>query len=201
MPLSDEIQVMFAPRVAYRRLAADPPRVGVPALFWRPALVALVIGGFVTLANTGELYPTLFAGSALAWSWVPLLQMTLAAPLIALFRRRSVPLSSALDLFFVGHGPWSLWLLAFTLLMMSRLPAGMGSLGWLKPMLLSSLVAVAWTWVLLFSFARAVLGASRWAAALFTLLYQSVLWQCAHFYVGAATYRLWPFAMYGGWAG
>ena len=91
----------------------------------RPALMALVIGGFVTLGNSGELLPTLLLGSAVAWSWVPLLQMAIAAPLIALARRRRIRVCSALDLFFVGHGPWSLWLLAVTLLMMLQLPAGL----------------------------------------------------------------------------
>ena len=201
LPLANEIRLMAAPFAVYRRLLADPPRRGLAALVVRPLTIALVIGAFVTLANTGEAFPSLLIGSVIAWSWVPLLQLAIATPLTAVCRRRTVPLASALDLFFAAHAPWSLWLLGLTAWAMLRLPDGLGSLLGMGLVLRTALVPIAWTCWLIFAYGRVVLGLRVWQALAWMLVYQAVLWQCAHFYVGAATFRLWPFAMYGGWLG
>jgi hypothetical protein len=201
--LRDEIRAMWAPFAAYRDVLRRPLRVGWRALVTRPAWVALVIGAFVTLSNTGELLPTLWLGSLITWTWAPLLQMAIATPLIVVGRaiggRRDLPLSSALDLFFLGHAPWSLWLMGTGALLATRLPDA--ALAGVLPILTAAIVPVAWTMVILFAFFRTVLALSLWAAALLTLLYQAALWGCVYLYIGAATYRLWPFSPYAGWLG
>jgi hypothetical protein len=195
----DEIRVMVAPFATYRRLLGGPLPGGWRTVLRRPALMALVIGGFVTVTNTGDLLPTLLVGTTVFWLWVPLLQLLIATPLMALARRRQARLAPAVDLFFVGHGPWSLWLLGLTLVMMLRIPEGLRDLGEVVPMLLSALLPIAWTCVILFAFCRTVLGLSGWLAAGWTVLYQAALWFATYLFVGAVTFRMWPFSPYWAW--
>jgi hypothetical protein len=195
----DEIRVMVAPLTTYRRLLGGP----LPGTWWsavrRPALMAVIIGGFITLSNSGELLPTLLLGTALAWSWIPTLQLLVAAPLIALARRRAVRLAPAIDLFFVNHGPWSLWLLAVTLVMMARLPDGLRELHQVVPLLLSALLPILWTCGIIFAYCRTVLALSVWRALAWTVIYQALIWFAAYLFVGAVTFRMWPFSLYWAW--
>ena len=195
MRVSDDLRVMLAPVASYRRLLERPAAVGVRALA-RPALVAVVVGTLVTLGNAGQLWPTLLVGSVLSWSWVPLLQLAVSTPLIAVCRRRRVPLAGAVDLFFMGHLPWSLWLMTLAGVLLARFPQGMNGASNLKGLFLTALVPIAWTWIITFAFCRTVLALPRWLCALWTLAYQSAIWFAAYLYVGAATYRLWPFALF-----
>lgn len=194
--LSDDLRVMLAPAASYRRLIEQPPATGARAVLGRPALVALVVGALITLGNAGQLLPTLLVGSVLSWSWVPALQLVVSAPLIAAARRRKVALSAAIDLFFMGHLPWSLWLLALAGWLLARFPQGLSGASNLRGMAATALLPILWTWVITFSFCRTVLALPRWLCAVWVLAYQAVLWGCAYLYVGAVTYRLWPFALY-----
>jgi hypothetical protein len=199
LPVREEIRVMFAPVATYSRLREAAPGVGAGVLLPRPALVALIIGAFVTLSNAGELFPTLLLGSTVAFAWVPALQMAVAAGLMLLFgvaRVNGRPFASTLDLFFVGHGPWSLWLLGVTAVMMAELPLGLESAAGMRLVALTAVVPIAWTSVILFVFSRSVLALSVVPALGFTLLYEAIIWACAYLYVGAATFRLWPFALH-----
>jgi hypothetical protein len=194
--LSDEVRVMFRPFATHRR-ALDEVRVGWRALVVRPVLVAGVNGLAVTLSAAGELFPTLWLGSALTWAWAPALQMLLAAPLIVLARALGgsrLRLSSALDLFFLGHGPWSLWLMGAGVALGWHLPNTTGFD--FMPVARTIVVPIVWTVLLVFAFFRVGLGLSRAKAVLLTLLYQGLLWGCVYLYVGVATYRLWPFNPY-----
>jgi hypothetical protein len=197
--LRDEMRVMVGPMGTYRRLLGGALADRWWMVLRRPALMALIIGGFITLSNGGELFPTLLLGTAVAWGWVPLLQLLLAAPLIALARRRVVRLAPALDLFFVNHGPWSLWMLAVTLVMMGRLPHGLVSLHQVLPILVSAAVPALWTCGIIFAFCRTVLGLSAWRAVGWTVLYQALIWFAAYLFVGAVTFRMWPFSLYFAW--
>jgi hypothetical protein len=176
-------------------LLAGPLRTGAPALLTRPALMLLVIASFITLVNAGELYPTLLLGSLLAFAFVPLLQMAVAAPLIAACRPR-LRLSSALDLFFVAHGPWSLWLMAFTLVLVAKLPGGIDGAGDVRMAAVSTLLPITWTSLILLGYARTVLALPLVRAVLWTLVYEAIIWMCAYFYLAAATFRMWPFSLY-----
>jgi hypothetical protein len=199
--MSEDLAVMLAPLASYRRLIEPPPAPGVRSLLRGPARVALVVGTFVTLTSVGQALPTLLLGSVFSWSWVPALQALAAAPLIAVARGRRVPFSSAMDLFFRGHLPWSLWLMGLAVLMMARFPHGLVASPDLGKLLLTALVPIAWTWVITFAYCRVVLALRWWWAAAGTLLYQGVIWSSAYLYVGAATFRLWPFLRWAGWLG
>jgi hypothetical protein len=207
----DEVLVMVAPLQGYRALLAGPRPIGWRALLLRPALVTLIIASFVTLTNVGELLPTLLVGSVVTWSWVVGLQMLIATPLMLLARRLArtlalptstrapVPLSSSIDLFFVGHGPWSLWLMAIAAVGMVQMSRP--HLSGLMMIFASAMVPMIWTWVITFAFARTVLQLPIWLAIAWTLVYQALLWACAYLYVGAVTYRLRPFSESAGWLG
>jgi hypothetical protein len=198
---SDDVAVMLSPAASYRRLLERPPLTGPRAWLRGPATVAVVVAAFVTLTNAGQALPTLLLGSVLAWSWVPALQALVSAPLIALCRRRRVPFSTALDLFFRGHLPWSLWLLGLAALMMARFPHGLAATPSMGHVLLTALVPIAWTWVITLAFCRTVLALRWWWAGLWTLVYQAIIWSVAYLYVGAMTFRLWPFLKWAGFLG
>jgi len=193
LPVSDELRIMAAPIARYRALCQRPPAAGVFTLLRRPAGVALLIGGVVTLTTTGTLTPGLWLSSALCWAFAPALQAVVAGALIlAVGRRRQLRFASAMDLFFAGHGPWSLWLLALAAGVMVNLPLGTAAL----PRLLiaaTALVPIAWTAVILFGFARTVLGLPPRGALVWTAAYQIALWGLIYLYVGAVTYQLPPF--------
>lgn len=109
---SPEARVMLHPWATYRRLAGRPRAPGLRALLSRPALFALLLGACLSLTTSGRLTLRLMLSGALIWSFAPLLQMAGATAVVLLLARRRLPLSRALDLYFLGHGPWSLWLLA-----------------------------------------------------------------------------------------
>jgi hypothetical protein len=58
--------------------------------------------------TSGRLTARLVAGAMICGSFVPALEIAS----LAVACRRSIPWRRAVELFFAGHGPWSLWLLA-----------------------------------------------------------------------------------------
>ena len=74
------------------------------------ALIALVIGTSVAAAATERVTVTLVLTSALAWSFVPLIQLLTGLWLVrgAAAGRRL----EAIERYFDTHRPWSLWILA-----------------------------------------------------------------------------------------
>jgi hypothetical protein len=197
--LSDEVRVMLAPRAAYRRLVAEAP--GSPSsagsawglLLRRPALAALVIGGALALTSTGGATARALVTTTICWSFVPGVQLMVAAVLIALRRRPGLRFSSALDLFFAGQGPWLLWILtaaAAALVAFRRGGHTVPRLGYLLPL---AVVPFCWTSVIVLAFGREVLGLDRRRAFAWMLLYESAIWGIAYLYAGAMTFQAWPF--------
>src|SRR5450432_2588253 len=111
MPLSPDIWVMLNPRAAYPHLARLPGTGG-----WtfcrRPTLVALVFGCAISLMTSGRLTLRLALPAAIVWTFVPLLEMASLAAVWHI-KRPAISLPRAIDLFFMGHAPWSLWLVGF----------------------------------------------------------------------------------------
>jgi hypothetical protein len=189
--ISDELRVMIAPRATYRRLCEEPRRPGMRALLRRPATMAVIIGGTITLTTAGALPPGLFVSSVLCWTVVPLAQLLVAAALIAVAGRgRAVPFAGAIDLFFVGHAPWSAWLLALGAVATANLPIGLFGLPRVPLVFATALVPLVWTAIILFAFCRTVLAATRWAAVGWTLGYQLAIYAVAYLYVGLVTREL-----------
>jgi hypothetical protein len=180
---SDDARVMVRPFRTYAALAAlGSPDTPARAVALRIGFFLFVLAGFVSLLSAGRLVAFHLIGSMVAWSFVPAVQVlafTLAWRSIGgAARGRLLP---ALSLYFTGHGPWLLFLLAisamclfapnpylaFTALLSTRaLPVMM-------------LATIAWSMVLTFACFRAGLGLPRGrsfaATALFYLAFSGTI--------------------------
>jgi hypothetical protein len=191
--LSDEARVMLAPLAAYRRLASEPPAPGLATLFRRPALCALVIGCSIALTSTGGATPFAIVTTTASWTFVVGLQLTFAAILIAPCRRPGLRMTSALDLFFAGQGPWLLWMLGVTAAALVAFRLGPHAVPRLRYALMFALVPLIWTWMIIFAFCRAVLGLEWRGALRWTFLYEAAIWSTAYLYIARMTFQAWPF--------
>lgn len=101
-----EVSVLFRPATAYQRLA----KVEGEAAWKRPLLFAFVLGCVVSLATSGRLTLRLVLPATLYASLIPLVEI---AVLCLLLRGRAqVSLRRAVDMFFMGHAAWCVWLIA-----------------------------------------------------------------------------------------
>jgi hypothetical protein len=190
---SDEVLVMLAPFSAYGRLVTGELRSDLGVLLRRPALFAVTLGSAVTFAATGRAAVTDLATTIFFWSFVPALQLALAAPFIALCRRPGLRLNSALDLFFAGQGPWLLWLLGVSASALVTLRFSQHTVLRMDLVLGSALVPLIWTSRILFAFCRVVLGLDKRRAFGWVMLYEATAWGAVYFYVGLVTFEFWPF--------
>ncbi len=177
MRASAELQVLLDPAAAYRRLASPDADPG--SLFWRVLLVACTLGAAVPALAAGQITPALFAGSAICWAFVPALQVLTGLALVG--TAPAVPRRRAVALLFLGHAPWSVWVLA------------MGALGLVVPMLglgalaISALVPLALTLRILDAFCREVLRLPRAVARRRVLAHQALTWTMVFLYLQTAS--------------
>jgi hypothetical protein len=163
---SDAVRLLRAPAAEYRA------RVAVAAgASWRdalaiPALLALMLGLLNATAAAGHVTASLVLDEIVCWSFVPALQLITGASLIASAKTRRVTFPRAIELLFAAHGPWSLWLVATTLLQ-TVYPDPYIVIG-------SGLVPLTVTAFVLGAFGREVLGLSRREARLRVIAHQAV---------------------------
>jgi hypothetical protein len=171
--LSADVLLAIAPAREYQRLVQEPGTIGPVAALRRPAFVALLIGVLLAICATGRVTLGLVASTTACWSIAPAVQAAAGAAIIASSRRRQVGMARAVDLFFAGHVPWSLWMLAVAGWSMLREPAPI-------TVLLSSVaIPVAWTAVIVFAFCRTVLQAGARGALVRTAVHQALIWGVA----------------------
>ena len=175
---SDELRIMLRPVSTYRQLSKTVDHSGVWILIRRPLLVALVIGSFVSITVSGHLTISLLFDGMVFWSFLPILQAILMSSIVVICGRRRMPTSTALDLFFMGHGPWLMWLLAIAATCLF-FPAKQFYLwpiewGWILPV--SLLGAWVWSGVTSFAFLRGALEVSKLRAIALLVLYTLLLW-------------------------
>jgi hypothetical protein len=101
--ISAEAAVLFSPSSTFARV------LKAPTGHWlaRPLLVLLIYGCGVSVMAAGRLTARLLLPAMVYATFVPLLQMAS----IAVTCRGAPGFRRAVDLFFVGHAPWSLWVL------------------------------------------------------------------------------------------
>jgi hypothetical protein len=161
--LSSEATVALAPAAGYRRLLEN----NTPVPWWRalerPAVVLLIVGVVVPVMALQRVTIGVVATAALSWSFVLAIQSLTGAAVIASVPARSIDATRALDLWFAGHLPFSLWLLV--------------TAGWvamsasmsMEVLVLSAVVPSVWTAIIVSAFCRTVLGTTRnggrWRAA------------------------------------
>jgi hypothetical protein len=162
--LPGDLRLAVSPSHAYRRLLAADEGTTWRRALERPVLVALLVGVSVAIASTGRVSPALLLSTTLSWSWVVLVQMAIAVVMARpLPAGRAVSAVRAVELWFSGHVPWTLWLLAIAPLL--RLVPDLD----VQPLLVSMLLPMAWTVPIAVAFSRIVLGRSgveSWARAL-----------------------------------
>jgi hypothetical protein len=110
--MSSELRLMVSPRDTYAMLARVSGRGTVVTAIRRPLIVALVLGVSTAMSGTGHVTPALLFSTTACWAFVVVIQAAIALTLVAAPARRTVGLARAIDLYFAGHAPWSLWMLA-----------------------------------------------------------------------------------------
>lgn len=94
------------------------------------------------------------------WSFVPLVE-TGALAAVCWSDRRILSFTRAIDLFFTGHGPWSLWLIGFSAIWSFFSPATAVSLTRAVWLYGASAIVILWSAYIDFCFFRFVLGRNR----------------------------------------
>lgn len=181
--MSPDFRVMVDPSSAYDALAVQPPEAGAWTAVRRPLLVALVVGAATALAATGRLTAGLALSGAVCWSFVPAVQMGIAASVLRSPRTR-LRAAQRLDLWFMGHAPWSLWMLGAAAFI-----AWFGGAG--LPMIGSAIVPIVWTAWIARAFCLRILQDTPRQARRRLVLQQALTWMVVLAYVALAA-QLWP---------
>lgn len=175
---SHELRIMLRPAYTYRQLVSASDDCGLWLMLRRPLFVAFVVGSFTSFTVSGHLTISLLLDGMVFWSFVPVLQAILIAGIVAIFAPRRLPTPKVIDLFFMGHGPWLLWLLLisgiclfFPLKSFYLWPV---EWGWGLP--LSLLGTWIWSSLTSFAFLREALEISRLRATGLLVLYTVLLW-------------------------
>jgi hypothetical protein len=188
MPLSPELSVMLAPAATYARLAeATLRRDGLIVALRRPAFVALLVGTAVTMSATRRVSGSTLVSVTLCWMFATIVQAIAAGAMLVASPDRRVSAARAIDLIFMGHGPWSVWLLVF-----AALPAIVPNPGVLPSIAMATApLPAVWTAIILFAFCRTVLQLTPRVALTKTFLHQAMIWIFTAAYI-SATAQVWP---------
>ncbi|MBZ5724048.1 MAG: hypothetical protein LAP87_03550 [Acidobacteriia bacterium] len=176
---SPEAWVLLRPRAAWPRLAGFAAEGGRWLAWRRPLLFAFVLGCIVSLMTSGRVTLRLAGPATIYWTFVPLCEVASLAAVGARSRRK-VPISRAIDLFFMGHGVWFLWLIGFAAVW-AFCPAP-HAFAWLsKPWVRYGPVfaAIAWSGYIDFWFFRSVFARTRAGAACALLAQRLICWSGA----------------------
>jgi hypothetical protein len=165
-----ELRLIGAPRLTYAALVRSGAHTSPATALRRPLLVALVLGLCTAIAATHTVSPALVASMTLSWSYIVVLQLAIAVPLIAAPARRTVGVARAIDLFFAGHAPWSIFMLGAAA--WSVAPAG--SEIW--PLYVAALVPCVLTLRIVSAFFSEVLALDARAARRRTVVHQAITW-------------------------
>ncbi len=168
--MSPELEILRSPQRAFARLVADPQAVSPIDACYRPVTVLIAIATAVSIAATLHVSVGLIANVMACWSLVLALQLAAAFAVIPAASRRTFGTARLLDLFFMGHAPWSLWLLAFALWAAVTTPAARD----VRWPLASIVVPIAWTAVIVFAFFRAALAMPHPHALKRTIAHQAL---------------------------
>jgi hypothetical protein len=189
---SAEARVMLRPIVAYRELAQEPGQTGWCVALRRPLFLAILLGSALALSSSGHLSLLLILSCALSWSLVPALQIVSVLAILYLFDHPRITRSRAVDLYFMGQAPWSLWLLGIAGL--STLVSPIELHGWAfesqLPILVSLLTPWLWSQLITLGFFRGALQMSVRKAIAALLLNAVILWGAVALFF-LATDQLW----------
>lgn len=171
---SPDIWVMFAPTSAYRWLAGAHGEQSGRGAVARAAFVAFVIGCMVSLVTARSLTLRLVADGTLNGLTVPLTQV--AALATVCWRKRGLSFGWTMDCFFMGFGPWTLWMVLF-----SGLWAAVSPIRGFSPMVeqithYGVFVIILWSGAIDFAFFRWFLGRSPLEATRILVIQRAIAW-------------------------
>ncbi|MGA7379451.1 MAG: hypothetical protein WBX03_01255 [Terriglobales bacterium] len=184
---SPDVWVMLRPGEAYPWLARQGAGEGTWGAAQRPLFMVLLLGCLVSLVTAGSVSLRLLAAGAISGLFVPLLEIGVLAGLWRGRRTSSFP--RAVDLFFMGHGPWVVYLLIFSAIWAFASP------------ILAFVLTGRWMWFLLgvvflwsayvdFCFMRYVLRERRSRACAKLLVLRVITWGIGLEIFGGGS--LWP---------
>ncbi len=130
----------------------------------------------MALITSSRLTLRLVAPATIYWSFVPLLEIVSLAA-VTWHKRRIISLTRSVDLFFMGHAPWSLWLIAFAAVWAFVPPIQVfawTAKGWIWYD--SALIVAAWSAYIDFWFFRCVLEETPVTAGRDLLLQRLICW-------------------------
>jgi len=186
MPLPLDLRLALSPAATYQQLIAEPVRGSWLRAFERVAFVAVMIGTAVTLSSARRLPPALLLVGIVCWSFVPLTQWLIGLVLIGRGRGRPIGVPRCLELLFIGHLPWSLWILIMVgLETFTPLPIPQ------TVQALSLVVPATWTTIIVSAFCRTALGCTPARAWVLTAAHQAMTWTAFFAYV-TLTSGFWP---------
>jgi hypothetical protein len=161
---SPEIRVMLRPAAAYEKLARLPPTEAIGGALRRLLFVAFLLGCMVSLIASQRLTLRHVAGGAISASCILVGQI--AALTVVCGRQRVLSFSRAIDLFFMGYGPWSLWILGFSAVWAFASPMQAFVWAGLRTILPTASLVALWSGYIDFCFFQHVLqrrpGRSAW---------------------------------------
>jgi hypothetical protein len=173
--VSDELLLLRQPEEGYRRLVEAQ---GAASRTWlrRPLGFLLVIASMVSILTAGRLTLLLFVDALVAWSFVPVLHMVAAVVTVRMLGRSRMRIGEAVDLYFMGFGPWHLWMLGFCGAALF-MPSGADL--WSLPLAViagSAAIAFAWSAWINFGFFRGAVGLAQPKAVLAVVAARAVVW-------------------------
>lgn len=155
--------IMSSPSGAFHYLASQPAGEGLWLLVRRPLFLAAVLGCAVSLAASGTVTPRLAIPAATYWTFVPLVEV-LALAIVIWSRRRQTSLPAAIDIFFAGHAPWTLYVMGLAGVL-AFVPPQRGWELMTTAGIAGLVLAAVWSAWIDFHFFRWIFGATRAAAA------------------------------------
>jgi len=170
MPWSDAVRVSSHPAGAYTDLSRGPAG---GRFLESPVLSALLLGVVFAVADSNRPSAWLVAGCAVAWSFVPALQIASVVATWLAFARGRLGLRRAIQLHSLGHLPWSLWLLLVAAVASATSPPNEARL-W-KLMFVTAAIPFLWSRAIGWHFFRRVYGLGPRGALLATLLHLVVV--------------------------
>ena len=170
--LSNAARVALAPGATYGALAASRAHASWIQALAGPLITAVVLGTTLSVAATHVASLRAVIGVALFWSFVPAVQLFSAWTICRRPPRANVTLPRAIELLFLAHLPYSLWLVGFAAGSFA-VPPGPALVNGL---LASAVVPVVWTPLLIAAFGRAVLGCTPREARRRTIAHQAITW-------------------------
>ena len=161
---STELRLALQPQRIYEQLVARDGDVTFWQMLARPATVVFAIALAIPMMTVHRVTFKLAATTAAASSVAVAIEFLAAICVIASVPSLRVSRARAIDLWFAGHMPYSLWLLALPVATLYRSTSPLEIIG------VTATVPLLWTAFIVAAFCRAVLGTSpagaRWRAGI-----------------------------------